>query len=103
MPQVDVIDDKYRVDFGVFSKNPNDDLPSPFLAIECDGFNYHHANKEQVSKDNNRIREIQFTGIEILRVNGSDIYRNPIEEADKILSHIRRKYFSDKHPQLSVN
>ncbi|MCL2361152.1 MAG: hypothetical protein FWC73_04975 [Defluviitaleaceae bacterium] len=69
-PQVNVVDDKYRVDFGVFSQNPNDYLPAPFLAIECDGFNYHHANKEQVSKDNNRIREIQFAGIEVLRVSG---------------------------------
>ena len=91
IPQAFLCNDKYRVDFGAF-KQGSDEM---FLAVECDGFAYHYSSKEQISKDNNRQREIQYSGVEVLRVLGSDIYKNPLAEAEKILIHIRGKYFSE--------
>jgi len=93
VPQASVCNDRYHVDFGAFKQDDR----KIFLALECDGFNYHYADKKQVSKDNNRTRDIQYIGIEVLRIIGADIYKSPIAEAEKILNHIRGKYFEGKY------
>lgn len=61
------------------------------LAIECDGFDFHHKNKEQVDYDNKREYDIKSLGYDVLRFSGTKIFKEPIECAKEILKYIALK------------
>lgn len=65
------------------------------LAIECDGFNYHHKNKKQVDYDNKREYDLKKCGYDILRFSGSRIYKEPIQCAKEILEYIIAKGYKE--------
>ena len=46
------------------------------LVIECDGHDFHQKTKEQVEYDNQRQRDLQNEGIEIIRFSGSEIWKD---------------------------
>lgn len=46
------------------------------LAIECDGYEFHHATKEQVELDNRRDRALVRAGWRVVRYSGSEIHRD---------------------------
>lgn len=76
---------RYRLDFLLM-------LGAVRVAIECDGHDYHERTKEQAAHDRRRDREIQRSGLAILRFTGSEIYRDARacahETVDFILSRL---------------
>lgn len=61
------------------------------LVIECDGHDYHHASKQQVSKDYERENDLKINGYDVIRFTGSQIYKDPYGCADTILEYISSK------------
>lgn len=83
---------KYIADF-VFDTSNLDDGDGteyePFkLVIECDGFEYHHANKQQVQKDVDRDHDLKMEGYDIIHFTGSEIYNDPYKCAEYTLNYI---------------
>lgn len=64
----------YRLDFAVHVTDGKD--LSQWIAIECDGHDYHERTKEQAQRDKARDRELTQLGYRILRFTGSEIYRD---------------------------
>lgn len=58
--------------------------------IECDGHEFHQKTKQQVEKDNIRMREMQKQGIVVIRFSGTEIYKNPYKCAYEVLDIIMR-------------
>ena len=78
--------EKYRLDFYFIVKYKNQE--TKYFGIECDGYEFHQKTKEQVECDNQRQRDLQNEGIEIIRFSGSEIWNNPekcAEEVKKII------------------
>ena len=80
---------KYRVDFliPVWYKNQG----GICFIVECDGHNFHEKTKEQVKKDNERIRDLQKNNYEIIRFSGSEIYNGAYKCANEIKNIIMSK------------
>lgn len=106
-PYIDVVDiinqetiecgkKKYRVDFliPVIYKNQENIC----FIVECDGYEFHQKSKEQVKKDNERTRNLQKQGYEIIRFSGSEIWKNVNECALEIKRIIfsRCKYIDSR-------
>lgn len=47
-----------------------------WIAIECDGYEFHHLSRQQVTKDKARERKIVAAGYKVLRFSGSEIYKS---------------------------
>lgn len=58
------------------------------LVIECDGHEFHEKTKEQVEKRNDRDMDLKSAGYDVLHFSGSQIYRHPIECAEKVFNYI---------------
>ena len=70
-------DKKYRVDFliPVEYTNPKDkSIIRKFYVIECDGHEFHEKTKKQVIKNNERTRDLQEYGYDVIKFSGSEIY-----------------------------
>lgn len=65
--------DKYRADFLLAWKFGD---RHGYLAIECDGHQYHDATKEQASRDRARDRLFQSLGVVIFRFTGRDLWQS---------------------------
>lgn len=48
-----------------------------WLAIECDGHDYHERTKEQAARDRSRDRRLMAEEIDVIRFTGSEIHRDP--------------------------
>jgi len=113
-PQVNLCNDKYRIDFGVFSQADHGVL----LAVTCDAFSCRYPNSELSAVEMNRYGEDEPSDddagsdagekargkrnktaddnrddLEVIAITDTDIYKNPVTEAEKILNYIRSKYF----------
>lgn len=66
---------KYRLDFYLIVAYKNQE--TKYFDIECDGYEFHQKTKQQVEYDNQRQRDLQSEGIEIIRFSGSEIWNNP--------------------------
>ncbi len=53
-----------------------DDESGSFVAIECDGHEWHDRTKQQASSDRARDRELLRLGVPTLRFTGSDIHHD---------------------------
>ena len=73
---------KYRLDFYFIVNYKNQE--TKYFGIECDGHDFHQKTKEQVEYDNQRQRDLQNEGIEIIRFSGSEIWKNPIKCANEV-------------------
>lgn len=62
-----------------------------FIAIECDGHEFHEKTKEQAQKDKSKDRFLSSKGLAVFRFTGSEITKNPDKCADEIDSML------DKH------
>jgi len=80
---------KYRVDFciPVIYKNKENQT----FIVECDGHEFHQKTKEELEKDNNRTRNFQKAGYEVIRFSGTEIWHRPYKCADEILNIILSK------------
>lgn len=79
-------DKKYRVDFliPVIYKNQENKC----FVVECDGHEFHQKTKEQVERDNTRMRKLQKCGYEVIRFSGTEIWHRPYKCAKEILNII---------------
>lgn len=87
---------KYRVDFmiPVLYKNQGGKI----FVIECDGHEFHQKTKKQVEKDNERQRDLQKAGYEVIRFSGTEIYHRAYQCAIEIKNIILSKceYIKDE-------
>ena len=79
-------DKKYRVDFLIPVIYKNQD--NKCFVIECDGHEFHQKTKEQVERDNTRMRKLQKNGYEVIRFSGTEIWHRPYKCANEILNII---------------
>ena len=61
------------------------------IIIECDGHEFHQKTKEQVERDNTRMRDLQKQGYEVIRFSGTEIWHRPYKCASDILNIILSK------------
>ena len=59
----------YILDFAV-------EIGNTKIAIECDGFNFHHAYKYQEYKDTTRDKWLRNNGWIVIRFDGTTLYRH---------------------------
>lgn len=87
---------KYRLDFYFVVAYKNQE--TKYFDIECDGYEFHQKTKEQVEYDNQRQRDLQNNGIEIIRFSGSEIWKNPYKCANEVQNIILSncKYIKDE-------
>lgn len=80
---------KYRVDFfiPVIYKNQENKC----FIVECDGHEFHQKTKEQVERDNTRMRKLQKAGYEVIRFSGTEIWHRPYKCAEEVLNIILSK------------
>lgn len=75
---------RYRVDFALEVVGlANGKTRTQFIAIECDGFDFHHRSREQVTNDKAREREIVAAGYKVIRFSGTEIYRDCVLAASQ--------------------
>lgn len=67
----------YRLDFLIVHVEPKG--KKTFVAVECDGHDFHEKTKEQAAHDKMRDRFLTGQGIKVLRFTGSEIYRDPLQ------------------------
>jgi very-short-patch-repair endonuclease len=74
-----VVIDNYRVDFlAVAGVDPGTErFKQHYLAIECDGHEFHEKTKEQAARDKARDRHLTLKHIPVMRFTGSEIWRDP--------------------------
>ena len=66
---------KYRVDFFIPVMYKNQENIG--FIVECDGHEFHQKTKEQVERDNTRMRDLQKAGYEVIRFSGTEIWHRP--------------------------
>lgn len=86
----------YRVDFLITVDYKNQGLKG--FVIECDGHEFHQKTKEQVEKDNQKTRDLQMKGLEVIRFSGTEIWHRGYKCACEIRKLILSKceYKKDK-------
>jgi very-short-patch-repair endonuclease len=69
----------YRVDFllGVVRAEKGERRGEHWIAVECDGHDYHERTKEQARRDKSRDRSLMALGIKTMRFTGSEIWEDP--------------------------
>jgi|GEM_PF-6981979 len=78
---------RYRVDFGI---GPRGVPERVFMAVECDGHDFHERTKEQASHDRSRDRALLALGIPTMRFTGSEIWNKGYECADEVWKFARK-------------
>lgn len=91
-PQVKI--GQYRVDFVAQTcvSYGNISPKLEYLAVECDGHEFHEKTKLQATRDKARDRYLVGKQIPVMRFTGSEIWEDPMECAGQIVA-----YFEEKH------
>jgi hypothetical protein len=77
-PMVRVGESRYRLDIAMELRSGEWPRAQVFVAVECDGHDFHEKTKEQAERDKRRDRDLQSIGWAIARFTGSEIVRDPI-------------------------
>ena len=82
-------DKRYRVDFLIDTESVSGIKKNKpvKLVIECDGHDFHEKTKEQVERRNKRDFELKKVGYDVLHFSGSQIYKDPIDCAKKVIDY----------------
>jgi very-short-patch-repair endonuclease len=86
--------DKYCVDFMAYMRITHEiygTVHHQFLAVECDGHEFHEKTKAQAARDRARDRALLLRGIPSMRFTGSEVWRAPYEcvvQIDKFFSRV---------------
>lgn len=80
--------DRYTADF-VLRFQEGDEVF--WIAIECDGHDFHERTKEQAEHDRARDRHFQAAGLYVLRFTGSEIWRSPGAVIDQVVDFLVKK------------
>ena len=83
----------YRVDFIVSMQLiegalDNIKVYSKETIVECDGFQFHDATKDQACRDRQRDRFLQSTGLPVLRFAGAEIWADTFACAGGVLGFL---------------
>lgn len=81
IPQLQI--GKYRTDLALIRKARRG-YARVYLAIECDGHEFHERTREQAQRDKARDREMQRLGWIVARYTGSEIAKDPSGAAKDI-------------------
>jgi len=81
IPQYQI--EQYRVDFLVGYKGAGG-LSEGFIAVECDGHDFHEKTKEQAKRDKARDRFLSTRVAKVLRFTGSEIYADPVKCCNEV-------------------
>ena len=81
----------YRVDFLFQLNGPEGQR---FLAVECDGHDFHERTKLQAQRDKSRDREMKMIGLDVIRFTGSEIFCDPRKCADEVTNHLSQDHGS---------
>ena len=65
------------------------------IFVECDGHDFHERTKEQAMRDRRRDRDLQRSGVPILRFTGAEIYRDPAACAHEIFDILIERTCAD--------
>lgn len=84
-PQVPI--GEWRVDFLLGAWRESNE-PPVFLAIECDGHDFHERTKDQAARDRSRDRALLSRGFQVMRFTGSEIWSDPIACAEQALQYV---------------
>jgi len=78
---------RYFVDFYIVIFS--DDLNKGYsFVVECDGHDFHEKTKEQAARDRKRERDLIKAGTTVIRLTGSEIYRDPSKSVREVLATI---------------
>lgn len=80
-PTVRVGEERYRLDVAIEQYSRHFPNARVFVAVECDGHDFHERTKEQAERDKRRDRDLQSIGWTIARFTGSEIVRDPVAAA----------------------
>jgi very-short-patch-repair endonuclease len=75
---------KYRVDLLIGYAGAGG-LSEGYIAVECDGHDFHDRTKQQAQRDKSRDRDISASVAKVIRFTGSEIYRDPWKCADEAI------------------
>jgi very-short-patch-repair endonuclease len=75
----------YFVDFLVAASHLHARPVLPWVAVECDGHEFHERTKQQAAYDRSRDRQILRIGVPTIRFTGSEIYRDQFACAAEVL------------------
>lgn len=82
----------YRLDFYIpVEYRKNNTIKLKKFAIEIDGHEFHQKTKKQVERDNERTRNLQLEGYEVIRFSGTEIYHKPHQAVSTLISLILAK------------
>ena len=82
-PVVRVGEARYRIDIALRLDAEAVDA-RVWLAIECDGHEFHEKTKEQAQRDKRRDRDLQSIGWTVARLTGAEIFRDPYAAAKSV-------------------
>lgn len=82
-PAVRVGESRYRIDVALRLDAAAVDA-RVWLAIECDGHEFHEKTKEQAERDKRRDRDLQSIGWTVARLTGAEIFRDPYAAAESV-------------------
>jgi len=66
-------DGTYKIDFALVRPLPSRSIR---LAVELDGYEFHHATRQLVDRDNRRTRALAKRGWTVVRYSGSEITKD---------------------------
>lgn len=75
---------KYRVDLLVGFSGAGT-LDEGYIAVECDGHDFHEKTREQAQRDKSRDRILSSEVAKVIRFTGSEIYKDPWACANEVL------------------
>ena len=79
--ELPVLGGKFRLDFAII-----DAATDTFVAVECDGHEFHERTKEQAQHDKARDRALTADGWRVLRFTGSEVWADPQARVREIVS-----------------
>lgn len=75
---------KFRVDLLVGFSGAGS-LAEGYIAVECDGHDFHEKTKEQAQRDKSRDRILSTEVAKVVRFTGSEIHKDPWACANEVL------------------
>jgi|SRR6185312_7638111 len=78
---------KCRLDFAIAVEQANTGNPNKYewVAVECDGHDYHERTKEQAKADRSRDRLLTASGWRVVRFTGSELFTNTRGCVDELI------------------
>lgn len=96
-PQVEV--GSSRADF-LLATSRADNEPLAYVAVECDGHDFHEKTKEQAARDKSRDRDFMARGIFVFRFTGAEIWKDAGGCARQVITFLETEWADSRHRRL---